>query len=79
MKVQWQLVDIKTGKKYVLLGEPFKLDLKLLKVKLRRLWKGKGEAEPIEVLIEDIRTNELKEDMIYDYPAKLSELLKKEA
>jgi len=31
------------------------------------------------ILVKDIRTDELKADMIYDYPAKLSELLKKEA
>jgi len=79
MKVQWQLVDIETGKKYLLIGEAFNLNLELLKVKLRRLWKGKSGAEPIEILVEDIRTDELKADMIYDYPAKLSKLLKKEA
>jgi len=79
MKVQWQLVDIETGKKYLLIGEAFNLNLELLKVKLRRLWKGKSGAEPIEILVEDIRTDELKADMIYDYPAKLSELLKREA
>lgn len=43
MKVQWQLIDIETGKKYALLGEPFDLIPELFKEKWERLWHGKDK------------------------------------
>ena len=48
MKVQWQLVNIESEEKYASLGEPFNLNIELLKSKLMRQWKGK--AKPIEIL-----------------------------
>jgi len=43
MKVQWQLIDIESGKKYASLGESFDLIPELFKEKWKRLWHGKDK------------------------------------
>lgn len=57
MKVQWQLIDVETGKKYVTIGDPFNFDEASFKDKLKKQYYGTSEGRSIKILNKENNDN----------------------